>query len=58
MFAFAAGVGIVLILEAGAYPSDERFQHQYLIGIHVGRLKLLVAFLCSFALCFRSMELR
>ena len=56
--AFAAGVGLDLILGGDAYPYGERFQHQYLIGINVVWLDLLFAFLCSLALCFNRRPLR
>jgi hypothetical protein len=51
--AFAIGVGIDLVPGADAYPYGQRFQHQYLIGINVAWLNVLLPFLCSFALCFK-----
>ncbi len=56
--AFAIGVGLDLILGGDTYAYGERFQHQYLIGINVAWLNLLLAFLCSFALSFKWRPLR
>ena len=56
--ALAIGVALDLTLGGDAYPYGERFQHQYLIGINVAWLNLLLAFFCSFALCFKGRPLR